>query len=226
MAYVLALVFTFATPIFILSSSRFPRAAVLGTATSILAFAFLLAASGAAIGIFEKVKGTFNSKLEPVGITTSLGDRLFVLGWVATVLSLGTSVLLCVSARRVSNEGRRNTRGVDGLLDKAAEDGAARPALKTSGFLHRLPTFRRHNYAQIEKQGQQAAITGKVYDAGDRDVLMKRGFGGGDSEEEEEEHQLEGEQTRGIQLQPMGLGARRDLDTAYEPYRSHIGEAV
>jgi hypothetical protein len=115
----------------------------------------------------------------------------------------------------------------NGLLDQASIDkqegatgpGAAR-GLKKLGLLQRMPTWRRHNYAQIEQQSAvKTAITGEVYNASDRDILLTRGFGG----EDEPEHEFVHGGARGIQLQPMGSGATREVDTAYEPYRSQAG---
>lgn len=118
------------------------------------------------------------------------------------------------------------------MLDQASfnkeADGATGPAaagrLKKLGLLQRIPTWRRHNYAEIEKQPViKTAITGKVYNASDRDILLTRGFGGENDIEDEQEHEFVHNGARGIQLQPMGRGATREVDTAYEPYRNQAG---
>lgn len=226
-AYILAFAFTVVTPIFTLFSSRSPRATTVGVITSFLAMLFLLAASSVALATFSKVKDAFNSNLETIGVKTALGNKLFVFSWVATVFSSITLILLSHNMR-VSARQRRHGNG---LLDQASIDkggegipGPASGGLKKLSLLQRMPTWRKHNYSQIEKQpAVKTAVTGVVYDASDRDILLTRGFGGGDDIEDEEEHEFVQGHSRGIQLQPMGRGATRDLDTAYEPYRSQAG---
>jgi len=111
-------------------------------------------------------------------------------------------------------------------IDKAGVGTHVGPApLKKPGFLQRIPTWNRHKYAQIDEQtAVHTAMKGKVYNTNDADVLLTRGFGGGE-DEEDEEHELVRESARGIQLQPMGNGPSRDIDTAYDPYRSQTGAA-
>jgi len=93
------------------------------------------------------------------------------------------------------------------------------------GFLAKMPTWNRHKYGKIDedKAAAKGGMKSKVlYDHDDADVLISRGFGGGDDEEDDHRDLVRGatNQPRGIQLQPMGGLPSRDIDTAYEPYRA------
>ena len=94
------------------------------------------------------------------------------------------------------------------------------------GFLAKIPTWKRHNYAQIDDTQAFKATTAKdkKRNSDDAEVLISRGFGGGDDEDDEDlVRGATKSGPRGIMLQPMSSGGlpSRDIDTAYEPYRNH-----
>ncbi|KAH8597849.1 SUR7/PalI family-domain-containing protein [Bisporella sp. PMI_857] len=198
---------------------------------SSLATTLLIAASAAAIAVFSKYKGTLNDKLlSSANIKSALGNRMFILSWVATAVSLILTIVLIIHAQRSKKLTRH--RGV-GLLDpNSTEKGgldpdahmvprSAKPA--APGFLAKMPTWNRHKYAQIdEQQGSKGAANKKP--ANDADELISRGFGSGEDEDDEDRDLVRGatNQPRGIQLMPMVGGGlpSRDVDTAYEPYRA------
>jgi hypothetical protein len=219
-AYVLAFILTFITPAFSILAWCAPRAVIGGAITSVLSTIFLFAASVISIAIFSNVTGSFNSNLTAAGIKTALGSKLFILSWIATVLSLISSTLLCISSRRAAE----NRRGVGrGIIQHGDQDkDGAQVNISTSGprkltLLQRSLTWNRHKYSQIERQ-PAVRIVGQN---DDEDVLLSRGFGGGEDEygHGEEEELVRGS-TRGIAL--TGLGGKKakiDVETAYEPYR-------
>ena len=120
-----------------------------------------------------------------------------------------------------------------GLLDQNAMDKSGMEPHKAitsgtkamPGFLAKIPTWNRHKYVQIDDD--QALKTtkakGKERESDDGDVLISRGFGGGEDEDDEElVRGATKSGPKGIPLQPMSGGLpSRDVDTAYEPYRNH-----
>ena len=222
-AYLIAFITTFLTPLFgILARCCAPRVIIFGAITSGLATIFLLAASALSIAFFKTVQGAFNSDLSSAGIKTALGDKLFVLSWIATVLSLISTILLCVSYRKSNRRGMGKGMIIPSSTDK---DGSNVGVSSTAGpkpltLLQRSLTWNKHKYAQIgKKMGKQklpaVTVTGE-HD--DEDVLLERGFGGGEDEEDDEE--LVRKSGRGIQLQDLGgKKTAMDADSAYEPFR-------
>lgn len=111
------------------------------------------------------------------------------------------------------------------MIEPSAQDkdGSQVNVSSTSGprkltLLQKSLTWNRHKYAQIEKQ----TIAESVGQHDDEDMLISRGFGGGEDEHdhEEEETELVRGSTRGIPLILVGgNAAKRDVETAYEPYR-------
>jgi hypothetical protein len=223
-AYILALLFTVLTKGLNILSCCIPRAIIASVTTSILATIFLLAASSAALAVFTNLKGKFNTTLLSAGIKTALGNKLFIISWIATVLMLLNSIMLCVSYRH-NNKGKQRgmARGV-GVIDHSGMDKsgvgtevfAAPKRTRTLQLLKSVGTWNRQKYTQIEKQPAVRGIPD------DEDILNKRGFGGGEDEEDEEE--LVRNSTRGIPLQPFGNSQTRDVTSAYEPYRQTVTE--
>jgi hypothetical protein len=222
-AYLLAFILTFLTPVFGLLASCFsPRWIIGGAIASCLATGFLLAASALSIAIFKTVKQAFDSDLSPAGIKTSFGDALYVLTWIATVLSLISTILLCISSRKSS----RKIRGGMIVPSSSDKDGSKVGVVSNNAgpkpltLLQRSLTWNKHKYAQLGKKKSPAIkVTGAKGGHDDDDVLLEqRGFGGGEDEEEEEE--LVRGSTRGIPLAGMGGGKPgRDTEVAYEPFR-------
>jgi hypothetical protein len=212
-AYLLAFLFNLFT--IILSCLNSP---VITAVTSGLTTLFLLAASGAGLGVFMKVKGSFNSALSHSGIQTDLGKQLFILSWIATTTSLLASIISCIHSCRSKPQRRR---GGKSFLDTGGmQDPATMPLPRKSsipGFLKKVPTWRRHQYAQIDERQERPFKNKAAYDTADSEILLTRGFGGGELEEEEERELPRGSM-RGIQMQPMG-NSSRDASTAYEPFR-------
>jgi hypothetical protein len=223
-AYLLALILTFLTPLFsILAACCAPRAIYGGAITSFIATLFLLAASGLSIAIFKTVKSAFDSDLGPAGIKTALGDKLYVLTWVATALSFISTILICLSGRKSKIGRTRRGMIVPSDTDKDGSNVGVKSA--TSGpkpltLLQRSLTWNKHKYAALgKKQSPVVKVTGAP-GVEDEDILLEqRGFGGGEDEEEEEE--LSRGSTRGIPLTSMGGSgkAEKDMNTAYEPFR-------
>ncbi|KAN0095635.1 SUR7/PalI family domain containing protein [Hyaloscypha variabilis] len=223
-AYLLAFVLTFLTPLFgILASCCAPRAIIGGAITSSLATIFLLAASALSVAIFKTVKSAFDSDLGPAGIKTSFGDKLYVLTWIATVLSLMSSVLLCASSRSSNRKGKSRGMIIPSSTDK---DGSKVGVVSSTAgprpltLLQRSLTWNKHKYAQLsakKKPSPVVKVTG-ADDYDDEDVLLEqRGFGGGEDEEEEE---MVRSSTRGIPLTAIsGSKPAKDTDAAYEPFR-------
>jgi hypothetical protein len=219
-AYVLAFILTFVTPAFSILAWCAPRAIIGGAMTSILSTIFLFAASITSIAIFTDVTGSFNSNLTAAGIKTALGNKLFILSWIATVLSLISSTLLLISSRRATGKRRGIGRGIiqhgaqdkDGSQVNVSTSGPRKPTL-----LQRSLAWNRHKYSQIEKQPAVKIIGQRD----DEDVLLSGGFGGGEDEHDhgEEEEFVRGS-TRGIALTGLGGNkAKTNLETTYEPYR-------
>ncbi|KAG0651478.1 hypothetical protein D0Z07_1553 [Hyphodiscus hymeniophilus] len=225
-AYILALLLTVLTKGMNILSCCVPRAVIASAFTSILATIFLLAASGAALGVFINLKGKWNAALLSAGIKTALGSKLFIVSWIATVLMLLNSILLCVSYRHQSKQGRQRgmARGV-GVIDHSGMDKsgvgtetfAAPKRTRTLQLLKKVGTWKRQKYTQIEKQPAVRGIPN------DEDILNRRGFGGGE-DEDEDEIELARHSTRGIPLQPFGNTQTKDISAAYEPYRQAGGE--
>jgi len=225
-AYLLAFILTCASPVLQVYSHRMPRVAVISIITSTLATIFLLAASAASVAIFGKVKGTFNTSLTAAGITTVLGHRLFALSWVTTVLSFATSLLVCVQARRTAIDRRNKVINYNATTKGEYDSNIVSipsnlPSLPTRriGFFKRMPSWRRHKYEEIARQNAAK----KTVAAYEPDIMMRRGFGGGEDEEDDEVELVRGSTRGGIQLSSMRYDPRRDLDTAYEPYRREAG---
>jgi hypothetical protein len=221
-AYIFALLLTFVTQGLNILSCCAPRAIIASATTSILATIFLLAASSTAVAVFTKIKGQFNSELAAAGIKTALGNKLFIVSWIAFALLFLNSILLCVHHRRNKQTRQRGLAKGKGIIDHSGMDKsggdvkvfAAPKRTKTLQLLKGIPMWNRHKYAQIEKQTIFKGVS--VNDHDDKEVLVKRGFGGGEDEDDE----LVRGSTRSIPLQPLGNnGATRDVNTAYEPYR-------
>lgn len=223
-AYLLAFILTLLTPLFgLLAACCAPRAIYGGAITSFLATVFLLAASGLLIAIFKAVKNAFDSDLGPAGIKTSSGDKLYVLTWVATVLSFISTTLVCLSGRKSKIGGTRRGFIVPSATDKDGSNVGVKSATagpKPLTLLQRSLTWNKHKYAAVgKKQSPVIKLTGAPSEEDEDILLEQRGFGGGEDEEEEEE--LSRGSTRGIPLTSMaGSGkAEKDMNTAYEPFR-------
>ncbi|KAE9367516.1 hypothetical protein N431DRAFT_486608 [Stipitochalara longipes BDJ] len=224
-AYLLGFILTFLTPIFgILAGCCAPRAIIGGAITSSLATIFLLAASGLSVAIFKTVKAAFDSDLGPTGIKTSLGVQLFVVTWIATVLSLVSTVLLCVSSRSSSRKGKSRGMITPSTTDK---DGSKVGVVSSTAgpkpltLLQRSLTWNKHKYAQLGKKKPSpiVKVTGADHDEDEDILLEQRGFGGGEDEGEEEEEMVRSS-TRGIPLTAIkGSKPAKDTDAAYEPFR-------
>jgi len=220
-AYLLAFVLTILCPVFTLSSARFPRAAVISAVFSTLATILLIAAAVAALISYKKLKSTFDDFFGGVGIKSELGKKLFILGWVATILSLTTSIYLILRARRAKTVARRgHTPGGYGDVkprglgtDVQVTGGRGVKNSKKSGLMARIPFIGgRAKYTQVERQNGKGL---PPVDDNDWDPLVRR--------EEEEEFIPDGR--RGIAMAPLNsppmLASHKGgpLDTAYEPYR-------
>lgn len=227
--YIMAELLIFCT--LILSLFSLPRALITGAITSAAATILLIAASGTASSIFTKYNGSLNDVLSEANIKSALGNKLFILSWIATITSLICTIVLVVHARRTKSQSRRMQHV--GLLGQNAMDKGgmeSHEGIKTvsqakPGFLAKIPTWNRHKYQQIDEDQvlQATAAKKKTRDSDDAEVLISRGFGGGD--DEDEEALVRGATKsgpRGIPLQPMsGALPNRDVDTGYEPYRNH-----
>lgn len=221
-AYILALLFTVLTKGLNLLSCCVPRAIVASVTTSILATIALLAASSAALAVFTNLKGKFNTALLSAGIKTALGNKLFIISWIATALMFLNTIMLCVSYRH-NKQGRKQrgmARGV-GVIDHSGMDKsgvgtevfAAPKRTRTLQLLKKVGTWRPgQKYQQIEKQPAVRGIPD------DEDILNRRGFGGGE-DEDDDEVELVRNSTRGIPLQPFGNAQTKDVTSAYEPFR-------
>jgi len=214
-AYVLAFLLNFST--MILSCLGSP---LIPAITSSLTTFFLLTASGSGVGVFTNVRNSFNSALSSSGIKTTLGNKLFILSWIATILSLIASILSCIHASRSKSRRQRggngllqdNVRGMDKRIieDREPLTGSKLPGMP--GFLKKIPTWNRHQYTPIE---ERTAIRGRVYNGNDAEVLLTRGFGGGDEDELEEQDLGQNER---IQMRPLVL-PNRSRSTSYEQFR-------
>jgi hypothetical protein len=195
-----------------------PRAIVANVTTSVLATIFLLAASSASIATFTNLKGKINTALLTAGVKTALGNKLFIVSWIATVLMLLNSIILIIAYRQNKKHKQRGmARGV-GVIDHSGMDKsgvgnqvfAAPKRTRTLQLLKNVGnTWNRQKYPQIEKQSTVQGIPD------DEAVLVQRGFGGGEDEDDDEE--LVRNSTRGVPLQAVGNGNGRNA--AYEPHR-------
>lgn len=229
-AYLLAFIFTFFTPVFSIIATCAPRIIIGGAISSIFATFFLFAASVAGIVIFTNVKGSFNSDLVAAGIKTALGNKLFILSWVATVFSLISTVLLWIHARRAIKNHRRGM-GKNMIIPNSTDKAGAPDSLPSGNngprkltLLQRSLTWNKHKYAQISKGRDNPKVVLVGVHDDDGEELLSRGFGGGEDEHDVEEDELVRGSTRGIPLSGMGGNkASRDMNTAYEPFKHSLG---
>ena len=227
--YIMAEILTFFTVI--LSLFSLPQTLLAGVVTSAIATILLIAASGTSLSIFTKYNGSLNDILSKANIESAVGNKLFIISWIATVTSLICTIVLIINARRTKTRSRRVHHV--GLLDENAMDksgmesqkGIKSGTMAKPGFLAKIPTWNRHKYEQIDDNQALKATTAKnkTRNSDDAEVLIARGFRGSDDEDEEDLARVATRSgPRGIQLQPMGGGLpNRDVDTGYEPYRNH-----
>jgi hypothetical protein len=224
-AYLLALILTLLTQLLGLLAACAPRAIYGGAITSFLATVFLLAASGLSFAIFKAVKNAFDSDLGPAGIKTAFGDKLYVLTWVATVLSFISTILVCLSGRKSKIGGIRRGMIVPSATDKDGSNVGIKSATagpKPLTLLQRSLTWNKHKYAAVgKKQSPVVKITGAPGEEDEDILLEQRGFGGGEDEEDEEGFSRG--TRRGIPLMSMGGSGKveKDMNTAYEPF-AHV----
>lgn len=243
-AYVASAALVVLAPVLALFAGRIRILGTVGSAFAGVATLLLLAASIASVVVFSRVRDALNSAFSGAGIATSLGWRLFVLSFAASLLALSTAIILSLRAGR--DAAQRRTRGGMGpsLLDKSGggamitgepvPDGAGGPRPAMPGLLGRIPTWSRHRYVQVEKQ--PAVARGGAGVPGEAGVLMDasrdvpRGGGGqqddfsadyDDYAHPDFDGRNSAQHQRGIAMMPLvGASKTKDMDTAYEPYKS------
>lgn len=225
-AYILALVFSVATLALNLIACIINRTVILGAIVSTLATTFELAAAAASIAVFTNLNQKFNSEFTQHGIKSSLGRNLFIASWMAFGLLFLNSLYLCYNYRR-DKQARRRRGGGKSLsshkilgLNSNGVSGSPKRTKTLELLKNNIPFIGgKHKYAEISKQSGVKSITVTDHD-NDREVLVKKGFGGGEDEEDYREEAVRGS-TKGIEMQPLGGGQDpKMVDTAYEPFRS------
>lgn len=232
-AYIAALLFTVATWGLNILSCCAPRAIVAGLVTSLVATISTLAASIAALVVFANIKGKFNKELVQTGIKTALGNKPFIVSWIAFGLLFTNSILLCLHYRqgkqtRARNRGAAKSVGINskGMDKNDGEEAGFAPPKRTKTLqlvrdaaMNITSPWSKQKYAKIGEPTVVKNVGGNE----DRANLVNRGFGGGEDEDDDRDELVRG-QTRGIALQPFGnSGPTREKNTAYEPFRHTPG---
>lgn len=229
--FVLSLALALATMTLNLMCCLYPRLVFISMITSILATILQLAGAATSIAIFSNIKKNFNAELESSGIKTSLGNNLFIASWISFGLLFVNSILLVFTHRRnkvVKRRGAGRGRSLidhNGLDQKGGDQNKAFAPPKRTRTIqlikNHLPGFGgKQKYTQIEKQAGVRSITVTDHDT-DRDVLVKKGFGGGEDEHDDERDELVRGSTRGIPMHVVGgrSGGTKVVETGYEPFR-------
>jgi hypothetical protein len=213
-AYVLSILLTF----FALLVNLFTHSAGLALVSGImsnLSTILLFATSIDSIVTFTQLNNAFNSVLSPFGAHSSLSGALFAISWVATAFSLATTILLYRSQHLAS--GGRGGRGALQDLKSEAERGP-----RSHRLLNRIPTWKIHEYRQINKKGVKVQNVGGARNTGAEDDFdpLVRNVGMEGAEDEHDMGPIDNEAPhRGIAMQVFRNEPQRNVDTIYEPFR-------
>lgn len=229
--FILALTLALATMTLNLMCCCFPSLVFASMMTSVFGTLFQAAGAAASIAIFTNIKKNFNAELESAGIKTSLGNNLFIASWISFGLLFVNSILLVMTYRRHKVVKRRGTGRGRSIIDHTGMEQKGGDMNKGFGppkrtrtiqlIKNHLPGFGgKQKYTQIEKQSGVRSITVTDHDT-DRDVLVKKGFGGGEDEHDDERDELVRGSTRGIPMHSVGgkSGGTKAVETGYEPFR-------
>ncbi|KAI1209863.1 uncharacterized protein F4807DRAFT_460157 [Annulohypoxylon truncatum] len=142
--YIIGIIFTVLTCLFIIVSCFSPMAVIFGLLTSGLAFIFLLASSIVSATSSNKLKATFNDAFADSGVHTDTSPKMIGLGFGAAFAIVIALVLMYFQLRD-----SRNKRSQGGFESK---DGALDGLEPQHGLLRRVKTWNRHKYMEVEKQ--------------------------------------------------------------------------
>ncbi|KAH8900249.1 hypothetical protein GQ53DRAFT_212656 [Thozetella sp. PMI_491] len=222
-------------------SHRSLAAGIFASFFGLISTILFFAASVTAVVVFKKVSDSYNDSLNSHGLSSSLGYIPVGLGFAAFLFALFSTSAFAVHAKGSSSsgQGRRGYRNAGGMsrglvtgadpLEAEPLSGPRGPAQKP-GLWGRMPTWNRHTYVQVEKQGalgrndlhaQRAVVVDSEHDVPEEAVRRRldNDWAAHDDYSHAPSHGPDSQSS--IPMLTLGSNNRSlDQDTAYEPFKS------
>ncbi|KAI1876919.1 uncharacterized protein JN550_000991 [Neoarthrinium moseri] len=151
-AYLVSAVSLFLCIILNLISICFPSATIGSLVFAFIATLFLFTGSVVSVVKFGQLRDQFNTTLGSTGLHTTLGQRVYILSFIAFAVSLGATIVLAVRHKKQQSMQRHRIldRGIPPKGFAAAESQPATGVFKP-GVIRHLTTWNRHRYSQVKK---------------------------------------------------------------------------